>query len=129
MKLKLHIDPEKDEEIIIYAHKKSPLTDAIEQLVAENGVEIIGSGRTGALYGAYEILKEQGIRWVSPYIAPKRVKNGAFTLPTERKEYVPSMPLGRGFLFAGESMDATALIGCGIMMAGIIVAQIPSRGR
>ena len=42
MKLKLHIDPEKDEEIIIYAHKKSPLTDAIEQLVAENGVEIIG---------------------------------------------------------------------------------------
>lgn len=34
-----------------------------------------------------------------------------------------------GMLFAGENMDATALIGCGIMMAGIIIAQIPSKGR
>ena len=75
----------------------------------ENGVEIIGNGRTGALYGAYEILKMQGIRWVSPYIAPKRVKNDDFSLPTERKEYVPSMPLGRGFLFAGAQKESTKL--------------------
>ena len=31
-----------------------------------------------------------------------------------------------GMLFAGEKMDMVALIGCGIMMAGIVVAQIPS---
>ena len=41
MKLKIFINPEKDEEILIYAHKKSPLTDAIEQLVSENGIDII----------------------------------------------------------------------------------------
>ena len=46
MKLKIFIDPEKDEEILIYAHKKSPLTDAIEQLVSENGVDIIGHNGT-----------------------------------------------------------------------------------
>ena len=34
-----------------------------------------------------------------------------------------------GLLFAGEKMDMTALIGCGIMMAGIVIAQIPSRSR
>ena len=32
-----------------------------------------------------------------------------------------------GVLFAGETMDTTALIGCAVMMAGIIVAQIPTR--
>lgn len=46
MKLKIFIDPEKDEEILIFAHKKSPLTDAIEQLVSENGVDIIGHNGT-----------------------------------------------------------------------------------
>lgn len=34
-----------------------------------------------------------------------------------------------GMLFAGEKMDSTALIGCGIMMAGIVIAQIPSGRR
>ncbi len=46
MNLKIIIDPERDEEIIIYAHKKSPLTEAIEQLVSENGIEIIGHNET-----------------------------------------------------------------------------------
>ncbi len=46
MKLKLFIDPEREEEILIYARKKSALTDAIERLVAENGFEIIGNNET-----------------------------------------------------------------------------------
>ncbi len=46
MNLKIITDPERDEEIIIYVHKKSPLTDAIEQLVSENGIEIIGHNET-----------------------------------------------------------------------------------
>ena len=49
MKLKLFIDPERDEEIIVYAHKKSSLTDAIEQLVSENGFELIGYTETQAV--------------------------------------------------------------------------------
>ena len=34
-----------------------------------------------------------------------------------------------GMLFANEKMDSTALIGCGIMMAGIVLAQIPSKRK
>lgn len=94
---------------IKFAMVKNSKSDSFILSPIENGVEIIGSGRTGALYGAYEILKEQGIRWVSPYIAPKRVKNDDFSLPSERKEYIPSMPLGRGFLFAGAQKESTKL--------------------
>ncbi len=42
MKLKIFIDKNREEEILIYAHKKTPLTDTIEQLVSENGIDIIG---------------------------------------------------------------------------------------
>ncbi len=44
MRLKIFIDKTREEEIIIYAHEKTPLTDAIEQLVSEAGMDIIGYG-------------------------------------------------------------------------------------
>lgn len=42
MKLKLFIDKSRDEEIHIYAHEKTPLIEAIEQLISEDGFELIG---------------------------------------------------------------------------------------
>lgn len=42
MKFKLFIDKNKDEEVIVYAHEKSKLTDDIEQLVNESTTELYG---------------------------------------------------------------------------------------
>lgn len=42
MKLRIVIDPNRDEEIIIYAHEKSALVCEIEELVKDNSVDLIG---------------------------------------------------------------------------------------
>ena len=42
MKLKLFIDKTRNEEILIYAHEKTPLIEAIEQLVSQENFELIG---------------------------------------------------------------------------------------
>ena len=42
MKLQIVINPNRDEEIIIYAHEKSPLVSEIEELVKGHSVDLIG---------------------------------------------------------------------------------------
>ena len=42
MKFKLFIDKEKEEQIIVYAHEKSKLTEQIEKLVSEKITELNG---------------------------------------------------------------------------------------
>lgn len=42
MKLKIIIDKDRDEEILVYAKKRTKLVDAVEQLVSENAFELIG---------------------------------------------------------------------------------------
>lgn len=42
MKYTLVLDKDREEEVTVVAHQKSALTDAIERLVAEDGVELIG---------------------------------------------------------------------------------------
>ena len=41
MKLRIVIDPNRDEEILIYAHKKTPLIGEIEELVNNNSFDLI----------------------------------------------------------------------------------------
>lgn len=42
MKFRFFIDKERDEEVIVYAHKKIKLIEDIENLVAENSFELMG---------------------------------------------------------------------------------------
>ena len=42
MKLQIVIDPNRDEEILIYAHKKTLLISEIEELVKSHSVDLIG---------------------------------------------------------------------------------------
>ncbi len=42
MKLQIVIDPNRDEEILIYAHRKTPLVSGIEELVNNHSVDLIG---------------------------------------------------------------------------------------
>lgn len=38
MKFKLIVDPDRDEEVVVTAHARTPLTDRIEQIVTQNAV-------------------------------------------------------------------------------------------
>lgn len=49
MKITTIIDPHREEEIIIYTHKKSKLTEQIKTLVSENGVDLIGYSENEAV--------------------------------------------------------------------------------
>ncbi len=42
MKCKIFIDKNKDEEVLVYAHKETSLTKSIEKLVEEDNAEIVG---------------------------------------------------------------------------------------
>ena len=42
MKIQIVIDPNRDEEILIYTHEKSPLVCEVEELVKNYSVDLIG---------------------------------------------------------------------------------------
>ncbi len=73
--------------------------DSEEFDILYNGadIEIIGCGRRGSLYGVYELLEMQGVRWYSPEVefVPK---NSEFVYP-ESRHYKYDLPDGRGFHF------------------------------
>lgn len=71
-------------------------------------IKIIGEGRRGVLYGVYELLEEQGIRWYSPWEEFIPSKISKVTAP-ECKRYIPSMSLGRGFDFEGPLKESEKL--------------------
>lgn len=43
MKFRLFIDAEREEETVVYAHKRTPLVDRIEELILGESTELIGS--------------------------------------------------------------------------------------
>ena len=70
----------------------------------ENGILILGDGREGVLYGAYEFLKMQGFFWVEPgavgeYCPPETDK---LILPEKKKTFRTTSPIGRGFSIDGK---------------------------
>ena len=48
MKLRIVIDKENEEQILIYAHEKTPLVESIERLVENDGFYLIGHSDKGA---------------------------------------------------------------------------------
>ena len=76
----------------------------------DGGVKISSGIRTGVLYGCYELLKMQGIRWLNPNydVIPEKAPK-ALIIPKEKTEYCPDMTLGRGFDFEGPLKDSTKL--------------------
>lgn len=72
-----------------------------------SSVTIKGMGRAGVLYGVYEFLEAQGIRWYSPkeeYVP----KNKELIMPAFKK-YIYDMPVGRGFEFEGPLKESASL--------------------
>lgn len=77
----------------------------------QNGIEIVGTDRAGVLYGAYEFLRMQGVRWLYPGAAGDVLPHPTdrLILPETGKQYQPSMTLGRGFDFEGPLKDSEEL--------------------
>lgn len=75
----------------------------------KNGLNIRGESRIGVLYGCYEFLRMQGVRWLNPDrdIVPQKLDFPV--LPEEERFYQPSMPLGRGFDFEGPLKESKSL--------------------
>jgi hypothetical protein len=77
-----------------------------------HGLVITGQGRTGVLYGVYELLRLQGWRWYAPgeegQVTP--LLQHELTLPEEKKEFTPSLHFGRGFDFDGVSKESAKLL-------------------
>ena len=48
MDIKIFIDKTKDEQILIYAHEKTPLIEEIERLVTESTLDLVGYTDTEA---------------------------------------------------------------------------------
>lgn len=42
MKLKIVIDPTREEEVVVFTHARTPLVEQIEQLVSEKPLELVG---------------------------------------------------------------------------------------
>lgn len=106
MGMKAEVSPEScDQSIVLSCGEEEG--DGFSIQATEKEINIIGDGRRGALYGAYELLETQGIRWYSPWeeYVPKA---DALKLPAS-KRYEPSMPLGRGFDFEGPLKDSELL--------------------
>ena len=74
----------------------------------EKGIEINGFGRAGVLYGVYEFLEAQGIRWytIDTEFVPQNKEK--LTMP-EFKKYVYAMSVGRGFEFEGPLKESINL--------------------
>jgi hypothetical protein len=84
------------------------VADAFSLEPAGDGLAVVGAGRAGLLYGAYELLRLQGWRWYAPgpagEIAPD--PRAFLAMPAARRDYGPSMSLGRGLDFEYASMES-----------------------
>ncbi len=97
---------EYDFEVALICDEKE--CEEFEISAIEKGIEIHGFGRAGVLYGAYEFLEAQGIRWYT--IDREYVPEGKteITIP-ELKKYVYAFPIGRGFAFEGPLKESPEL--------------------
>lgn len=74
-----------------------------------DGIKILGKSRTGALYGAYEFLRLQGIRWLSLEQDVIPQKTDKIINIDKEKTFKASMTIGRGYTFEGALKDSTKL--------------------
>lgn len=76
------------------------------------GISIVGSGRTGLLYGAYAFLHLQGWRWFEPGIEGEvePAPTDSLILPDAPIEESPDYTGGRGFDIQALSMDSANLL-------------------
>lgn len=98
--------------IYLVAKSKKVRGENYSLIPCDGGIEIVGEGRVGVLYGVYELLKLQGFRWIEPGDVGeyKPMKRGELTLPTEAHSFVTTSPVGRGFSIDGRLNENEELL-------------------
>jgi hypothetical protein len=101
----------KADALCIALHINPGTLDGFSLIPSENGLTISAHNRAGLLYGAYELLRLQGWRWIAPGKAGEVAPPPAETLalPTTAYDAAPAFNLGRGFDFEYPSMDSADL--------------------
>lgn len=104
--------PEEGTFVELRVRDVSSKSASYELVPDDGGVVISGHGRTGVLYGAYELLRLQGWRWYAPggdgTVGPPL--KDALSLPTESVSAGPDYSFGRGFRFTYVSMESEQML-------------------
>ncbi|MBR3942114.1 MAG: DUF4838 domain-containing protein [Clostridia bacterium] len=100
----------KDTNFIIQIENNCSDAESYTLSCNQKDILLCGKGRAGVLYGVYDFLRMQGVKWLSPddEILPEPPAE-KLILPEEKIEFTPSMTLGRGFDFEGLLKDSTKL--------------------
>ena len=101
---------------IVIAHPEG-VGEEFDLIYDGTDIEIKSCGRRGILYGAYELLEIQGIRWYSPDFdfVPQ---NCEFIYP-ETRHYKYDMPDGRGFHFEDLQNESKSFSIISALVAGV----------
>ena len=101
MKLRIVIDKEKEEEILIYAHEKTPLVESIERIVENNTARLTGYSEEGAILLSpdeiYCFISDNG----KTYALTEKEK-----LLVKSRLYIIESSLGDGFIRLNQSCIA-----------------------
>ncbi len=87
---------------------KDENSEEFEFICSEGNVFLKAYGRRGILYGVYELLEIQGVRWYSPEF--EYVKSGSDFVYPENKFYSYEMKKGRGFHFEDLQSESQGFI-------------------
>ena len=98
--------------IYLVAKSKNVRGENYSLIPRDGGIEIVGEGRVGVLYGVYELLKLQGFRWLEPGEVGeyKPMKRSELVLHAESREFVTTSPIGRGFSIDGRLNENEELL-------------------
>ena len=101
MKLRIVIDKEKEEQILIYAHEKTPLIESIERLIENDAPYLTGYSEVGATVlspdEVYCFISENG----KTYALTEKEK-----LVIKSRLYIIESTLGNGFVRLNQSCIA-----------------------
>ncbi len=101
MKLRIVIDKEKEEQILIYAHEKTPLIESIERLIENDAPHLTGYSEVGATVlspdEVYCFISENG----KTYALTEKEK-----LVIKSRLYIIESTLGNGFVRLNQSCIA-----------------------
>ena len=79
--------------------------------IRPTGIDINGDNRVGVLYGAYEVLRQLGVRWLYPGAEGEILpgKSETLHLKAGTRQYAPAFPLGHGFYLEGALKESGEL--------------------
>ena len=104
-------EPEDEYTIRLFAKDLRIRGESYALIPEGNTLTIEGEGRVGVLYGAYELLKMQGIFWHEPGVVGTYIPEPkeTLTLPEDTLRFSTPSRMGRGFSLDGQLNESEEL--------------------